>query len=52
MELLSVIRRWHFRDHLSIREISRRTLAGVAVQTPILPSERLDRLTVLISTEN
>jgi transposase len=25
MELLSVIRRWHFRDHLSIREISRRT---------------------------
>jgi hypothetical protein len=25
MELLSVIRRWHFRDHFSIREISRRT---------------------------
>ena len=25
MELLSVIRRWHYRDHLSIREISRRT---------------------------
>src|SRR5579863_168134 len=25
MELLSVIRRWHFRDHLSIREIARRT---------------------------
>jgi transcriptional regulator with XRE-family HTH domain len=23
--LLSVIRRWHFRDHLSIREICRRT---------------------------
>ncbi|WP_219323199.1 IS21 family transposase [Methylovirgula sp. HY1] len=25
MALLSVIRRWHFREHLSIREISRRT---------------------------
>lgn len=25
MELLSVIRRWHGRNHLSIREISRRT---------------------------
>jgi len=25
MALLSVIRRWHFRDHLSIREICRRT---------------------------
>jgi transposase len=25
MELLSVIRRWHYRDHFSIREISRRT---------------------------
>ncbi|WP_242130492.1 winged helix-turn-helix transcriptional regulator, partial [Sphingobium sp. Sx8-8] len=25
MALLSVIRRWHFRDHLSIREIARRT---------------------------
>ena len=25
MELLSVIRRWRFRDHFSIREISRRT---------------------------
>ena len=25
MELLSVIRRWHFRDHFSIREIWRRT---------------------------
>ena len=25
MELLSVIRRWHFRDHFSIREIARRT---------------------------
>ena len=25
MELLSVIRRWHYRDHLSIRDISRRT---------------------------
>jgi hypothetical protein len=25
MELLSFIRRWHFRDHFSIREISRRT---------------------------
>ncbi|GGB63428.1 hypothetical protein GCM10011316_39110 [Roseibium aquae] len=25
MALLSVIRRWHFRDQLSIREISRRT---------------------------
>ena len=25
MELLSVIRRWHYRDQLSIREISRRT---------------------------
>ncbi|MBX3560034.1 IS21 family transposase, partial [Chelatococcus sp.] len=25
MELLSVIRRWHYRDHLSIREISRRS---------------------------
>lgn len=25
MELLSVIRRWHYRDHRSIREISRRT---------------------------
>ena len=25
MELLSVIRRWHHRDHCSIREISRRT---------------------------
>src|SRR5471032_3050593 len=25
MELLSVIRRWHFRDRFSIREISRRT---------------------------
>lgn len=24
MALLSVIRRWHFRDHLSIREIARR----------------------------
>jgi hypothetical protein len=24
MELLSVIRRWHYRDHFSIREISRR----------------------------
>src|SRR6202167_1237574 len=25
MELLSVIRRWHYRDHFSIREIPRRT---------------------------
>jgi transcriptional regulator with XRE-family HTH domain len=25
MELLSVIRRWRYRDHSSIREISRRT---------------------------
>eukprot|EP01035_Chromulina_nebulosa_P068149 gene68149-93362_t len=25
MELLSVIRRWHFRDKFSIRDISRRT---------------------------
>lgn len=25
MELLSIIRRWHHRDHFSIREISRRT---------------------------
>ncbi|NHO40159.1 hypothetical protein GOB80_10810, partial [Acetobacter ghanensis] len=25
MELLSVIRRWHCRDHLPIREIERRT---------------------------
>ena len=25
MELLSVIRRWRYRDHYSIREISRRT---------------------------
>jgi len=25
MELLSVIRRWHYRDHLPIREITRRT---------------------------
>jgi transposase len=25
MELLSVIRRWHYRGHFSIREISRRT---------------------------
>jgi transposase len=25
MELLSIIRRWHYRDHYSIREISRRT---------------------------
>ncbi|MGB3445728.1 MAG: helix-turn-helix domain-containing protein, partial [Xanthobacteraceae bacterium] len=25
MALLSVIRRWHLRDELSIREISRRT---------------------------
>jgi transposase len=25
MELLSVIRRWRYRDHHSIREISRRT---------------------------
>lgn len=25
MALLSVIRRWHYREHLSIREISRRT---------------------------
>src|SRR5450755_3591592 len=25
MELLSVIRRWHYRDHFSIRDISRRT---------------------------
>ncbi|MBB4104678.1 transposase [Rhizobium borbori] len=25
MALLSVIRRWHFREHLSIREIYRRT---------------------------
>jgi transcriptional regulator with XRE-family HTH domain len=25
MALLSVIRRWHFREHLSIREICRRT---------------------------
>ncbi len=25
MELLSVIRRWHYRDHFSIQEISRRT---------------------------
>ena len=25
MELLSVIRRWHYRDHMPIREIERRT---------------------------
>ncbi len=25
MELLSVIRRWRYRDHFSIREVSRRT---------------------------
>ena len=31
MELLSVIRRWHYRDHYSIREISRR--AGLSRNT-------------------
>ena len=31
MELLSVIRRWHYRDHFSIREISRR--AGLSRNT-------------------
>jgi transposase len=31
MELLSVIRRWHYRDHFSIREISRRT--GLSTNT-------------------
>jgi transposase len=31
MELLSVIRRWHYRDRLSIREISRR--AGLSRNT-------------------
>ena len=25
MEVLSVIRRWHYREHLPIREIGRRT---------------------------
>src|SRR5580704_6277213 len=33
MELLSVIRRWHYRDRFSIREISRRTgLSGNTVR--------------------
>ena len=30
MELLSVIRRWHYRDRLPIREIERRTMWAVA----------------------
>ena len=31
MALLSVIRRWHFREEMSIREISRRT--GLSLNT-------------------
>ncbi len=31
MVLLSVIRRWHFREHLSIRQICRRT--GLSLNT-------------------
>jgi hypothetical protein len=36
MELLSVIRRWRYRDHYSIREISRRT--AVEKHGPQIPA--------------
>ncbi len=67
MALLSVIRRWHFREHLSIREIGRRTglsrntvrkyLRLGSVEPKFKVPERLkldpfaDRLAAWLSTE-
>lgn len=65
MALLSVIRRWHFREHLSMREISRRTglsritirkLGGVEPEfkVPERPSKLdpfADRLSAWLRTE-
>ncbi|MGF7203734.1 hypothetical protein GGQ82_002809, partial [Sphingobium olei] len=40
MALLSVIRRWHFRDHLPIREIARRTCQTARKRDPVSASKR------------
>src|SRR3546814_14076579 len=42
MALLSVIRRWHFRDHLPIREIARRTGLSRNTFRKYLRSETID----------
>lgn len=42
MALLSVIRRWHFRDHLPIREIARRTGLSRNTIRKYLRSETID----------
>ncbi len=42
MELLSVIRRWHYRDHFSIREISRRTGLSRNTVRKHLRSDRIE----------
>jgi hypothetical protein len=41
MELLSLIRRWHYRDHMPTRKIHRRTAVEVRFKVPERPS-RLD----------
>jgi hypothetical protein len=43
MELLSVIRRWHYRDHFSIREISRRTGLSRNTVREYLRSDTVER---------
>jgi transposase len=42
MELLSVIRRWHYRDHLPIREICRRTGLSRNTVRKYLRAERIE----------
>ena len=44
MALLSVIRRWHYRDHLSIREIVRRTGLSRNTIRKYLRSETIEPL--------
>jgi hypothetical protein len=43
MESLSVIRRWHYRDHFSIREISRRTGLSRNTVRKYVRSETVER---------
>jgi hypothetical protein len=42
MALLSVIRRWHFRQHIPIREIERRTgLSRITIRKYLRADERM-----------
>lgn len=54
MALLSVIRRWHFREHLSIRKYLRRDAVELTFKVPDRPSRLdpvADRLSRWLKTE-